>query len=441
MNFLKASLVTLLLCFIQSLSTAQFHKPNIIYIMADDLGYADLSCYGRKDYKTPNLDKLCGQGVKFMNAYAAAPVCTPTRVAFMTGRYPARLEVGLHEPLEWSTKDSMLGLSSEVPSIATLVKQAGYETYLIGKWHLGFKPQYNPLKNGFDYFFGFHGGGIDYISHNGPRGNTDLYENYNPIKKEGYLTDIWGEKAIEIINRSHKKPFFMAVMFNAPHWPWQGPGDKAYPDSVKWSAGGSNEIYAAMMKSLDDAVGSIINALDKKVSLKNTIVIFTSDNGGERFSDMGQYKGQKMELWEGGIREPAFIRWPRKIKSNTVTNQVATTMDWTATILSVAGAKAHPGFLLDGQDLMPIITGKKKEVDRTLYWRISQRRENNAMREGKWKYLQDANKKEYLFDLSKDAQEKNDLKAEESNVFETLKAKYKAWEATMLNPIPLQAAK
>ena len=174
--------------------------------MADDLGYADLSCYGRKDYQTPNLDKLATQGIKFMNAYAAAPVCTPTRVAFFTGRYPSRTEVGLHEPLDWTTKDSLIGLTPEVPSIATLIKQSGYETYLVGKWHLGFKPQFNPLKNGFDYFFGFHGGGIDYISHTDPHGNNDLYENYSSIKKDGYLTDIWADKAIEIIDQPHSKP-------------------------------------------------------------------------------------------------------------------------------------------------------------------------------------------------------------------------------------------
>src|SRR5215203_1712422 len=139
--------------FFQTLSAQKESRPNIIYIMADDLGYADLSCYGRKDYQTPNLDKLCAQGVKFLNAYAAAPVCTPTRVAFMTGRYPARIEVGLHEPLDWSTKDSIIGLSPEIPSMPALLKQAGYETYLVGKWHLGFKPQFNPLKNGFDYFY------------------------------------------------------------------------------------------------------------------------------------------------------------------------------------------------------------------------------------------------------------------------------------------------
>ena len=221
--------------------------------MADDLGYADLSCYGRKDYQTPNLDKLCSQGMKFMNAYAAAPVCTPTRVAFMTGRYPARIKAGLYEPI--TPKDSLVGLSRETPSIAGQLKKAGYETYLVGKWHLGRAAPYSPIQNGFDYFYGFHAGAIDYISHN----NGPLYENEKPVKQEGYTTNIWADKAIEIISKQHSKPFFLSVMFNAPHWPWQGPGDKPYPDPDErmdnWRAGGSPQIFANMMRSLDSAVG------------------------------------------------------------------------------------------------------------------------------------------------------------------------------------------
>ncbi len=407
-------------------------RPNIIYMMADDLGYADLSGYGRKDYQTPNLDKLATQGIKFMNAYAAAPVCTPTRVAFFTGRYPARLTVGLYEPIAEGHKDSLVGLSPENPTIASLLKKAGYETYLVGKWHLGYQPEFSPNRNGFDYFYGFHAGAIDYISH-----SNDLYENERPVHKDGYLTDIWAEKAIEIISKQHPKPFFLAVTFNAPHWPWQGPGDKAYPDTMRWISGGSPAIYAAMMKSLDDAVGRIVKAIDDLKLSNNTVIIFTSDNGGERYSDNGIYKGAKMSLWEGGIREPAFVRWTGKIKENSLTNQVTTTMDWTATILSLAGAKPDPKFPLDGVDIMPIMLGKKKEMDRTLYWRIFQRNKHKAMRDGNWKYFQDEKGNEYLFDLSNDPQEQNNLKTQHQDVFNKLKNEYGAWEKTMLEPIPL----
>lgn len=414
-------------------------RPNIIYMMADDLGYADLSCYGRKDYKTPNLDKLALEGMRFNNAYATAPVCTPTRVAFMTGRYPARLKVGLHEPIAEGTKDSLVGLSPSIPSIAKLMHKAGYETLLVGKWHLGYKPEFSPMANGFDYFFGFHAGATDYISHKSQTGADDLYENDKLIHRDGYITDLFSDKAVALIKSKHKKPFFLALTFNAPHWPWQARGDKPYPDTLAWTKGGSKQTYAKMMEALDDAVGNILKALDDAGIAQKTVVIFTSDNGGERYSDNGMYRGGKMNLWEGGIREPAFIRWPGKIKPNSTSNQVVATMDWTASILALAGAKADPAFPLDGMDIMPVILGKNKAVDRTLYWRVFQRNQNKAMREGKWKYLQDEKQNEYLFDLEADPSENNNLKDQYKDVFERLKKKYEQWEATMLKPIPLGA--
>jgi len=426
--------------FFQTLTAQKGTRPNIIYIMADDLGYADLSCYGRKDYQTPHLDKLCSQGIKFMNAYAAAPVCTPTRVSFYTGRYPARLAVGLYEPLEGNSKDSLVGLSPETPSIGNLLKRSGYETYLVGKWHLGFTPEHTPNKNGFDYFFGFKAGATDYISHTAFNGEPDLYENDILVQKDGYITDLLGEKAIEIVKQPHQKPFFLALMFNAPHWPWQTREDKPVPNgtAASWAEGGSPETYAAIMKSLDDAVGKLVKTIDDLKLSNNTVIIFTSDNGGVQFSDNGIYKGRKMQLWEGGIREPAFIRWTSKLKENTVTDQVATTMDWTATILSIAGAKADKNFPLDGINLLPILTGKQKELKRTLYWRISQRRQHSAIRDDNWKWLRDEKGEEYLFDLSVDPLEKNNLKEKFPETFVQLKNKFSAWEKTVLTPIPVR---
>lgn len=416
-------------------------RPNIIYIMADDLGYADLSCYGRKDYQTPNLDKLASQGMKFINAYAGSALCTPTRTSFMTGRYPARTPVGLIEPLTGSKQDSAMGLTPDHTSLPALLKKNGYATYLVGKWHLGFLPVSSPNKNGFDDFFGFHGGAVDYISHTDPRGNDDLYENEKPVSKKGYMTDLIMERAVDILNRQHNKPFFLNIMFSAPHWPWQEPGDSVYPHSIdnsidKWRAGGSPEVYARMIKSMDDAVGTILKTLDEKKLSNNTIVIFTSDNGGERFSDMGELSGRKALLREGGIKVPAFLRWPEKIAANSTTQQVAITMDWTATILALANAKPDPNFPLDGIDLMPVCKGEKSLATRTLYWRMSQRNRQKAIRDGNWKYLKDE-KGEYLFDLVTDAREKNDLKEKEKKIFEQLKQKYGEWEKTVLEPLPL----
>ena len=415
------------------------NRPNIIYIMADDLGYADLSCYGRKDYQTVHLDKLAKQGIKFNNAYSAAPVCTPSRVAFFTGRYPARLEVGLFEPIAEMQKDSLVGLSPETPSIATLLKQAGYNTYLVGKWHLGYKPEYSPNKNGFDYFFGFKTGATDYITHTNPSGMPDLYENETQVSRAGYITDIFGEKAIELISRPHDKPFFMALMFNAPHWPWQAPGDNAYPvgSADLWKKGGSAEIFSNMVKSMDEAIGKIVATLDQLKMTNNTLIIFTSDNGGERYSDNGIYRGKKMQLWEGGIREPAILRWTGHLPANTISEQVVTTMDWTATILSLARAKIDRRFPLDGMDILPVIKGKKEITDRTLYWRIFQRVKHKAIRDGNWKWLQDENGNEYLFNLKEDPSEKNNLNEKYPDIFQQLKIKYATWERTVLQPIPL----
>ena len=429
----KFTILPLLLLIAFNTSSQQ---PHIIYIMTDDMGYADLSCYGGKKIATPNIDKLASEGIKFMRAYAAAPVCTPTRVAFMTGRYPARTPVGLKEPLTPVPKDSTVGLSTSYPSITTMVKSSGYKTALIGKWHLGFLPEYSPGKNGFDYFFGIHSGAADFISHKGDGRRHDLYENEKPVYLPGYLTDVFTRKAIDYIKQLHDKPFFLALTYTAPHWPWQGPNDKAYEDTVDFRKGGSAAIYTAMMKSLDDGIGQIMQTLEEEKLSENTIIIFTNDNGGERFSDNGEFAHGKMSLWEGGTRVPAIIRWPGKIKAGSSTQQPAITMDWTATILAAAGAKSNPDFPLDGIDLMPVCTGKQKETERTFYWRTFQRAKQKAIRQGNWKYLQVQNE-EYLFDLMADPGEKNNLKASHADIFNRLKNQFAKWEKEVLPPIPL----
>jgi arylsulfatase A-like enzyme len=420
-------------------STAFAQRPNVIFILTDDMGYGDLSSYGKPAYTTPHLDKLASQGMKFLNAYSGAPVCTPTRVSFITGRYPAKMPIGLLEPLVPQKRDSAYGITPEYTTVATRMAGANYETALIGKWHLGFLPKHYPLKNGYQYFYGMLSGATDYISHKSDGRVEDLHEMDSLIERKGYLTDLLADKAVEYIQRSHAKPFFLTINFNAPHWPWQRPGDEPYADTVAMVKGGSPETYAAMMKSLDDAVGKIMKSVDDSGLAANTIVIFTNDNGGERYSNHGGLSGAKMTLREGGIKVPAFVRWQGKIKAGTVTSQVAITMDWTATIVAAGNVKVNKGDL-DGVDLLPVLTGKRQAFDRALYWRITQRRQQQAMREGKWKYLKDE-KGEYLFDLFIDSSESKDVKSENQEVFTSLKNKYLTWSRTLLQPLPLADVK
>lgn len=411
-------------------------RPNIIYIMTDDMGYGDLSSYGRKDFQTPHIDKLASEGMKFTNAYSGGPLCTPTRASFLTGRYPARTPVGLIEPLTGQPSDTTHGLTPAYPSVAKLMAESGYETALIGKWHLGSQLRHSPTKNGFDYFFGFRSGAVDYVSHRGTDGKHDFYENDLPVYPEGYLTDLIADKAVEFIQGKHSKPFFLSINFNAPHWPWQKAGDAAYADVTKFREGGSADTYAQMMKSLDDGVGKIMKSLDAHGLKANTIVIFTNDNGGERYSDNGGLTKGKATVWEGGIRVPAFVRWPGKIKQGSSTEQVAITMDWTVTLISVAGAKPHADFPVDGMDLMPVMTGKSKIIPRVLYWRLTQRQNEKAIRMGDWKYLIDATG-EYLFNVANDPSEKTNVKDANPDVCNSLRQKYASWEKTMLEPIKL----
>ena len=409
-------------------------RPNVLFILADDLGYGDLSCYGRPDYDTPVLDRFAEQGMKFMSAYAAAPVCTPTRCAFVTGRYPQRFQVGLEEPLTPATPD--LALPPNQPTIATMLKGAGYDTALIGKWHLGLKPQYGPIRHGYDEFFGILAGATDYFTHARPEdggGVThDLYENEEPVERDGYLTDLLTERAVSYIERAHERPFYLSLHYNAPHAPWEGPHDGGFDHldhgPGPMTNGGSLEIFAQMMRSMDLGIGRVLAALRRARVERDTLVIFTSDNGGERYSFNWPFSFQKLYLFEGGIRVPAIVRWPGVVPAGAVTQQAAITMDWTATILGVTGTPADPAFPLDGENLMPVCTGQRAPYERALFWRITG---FDAARVGSWKYLKDQ-AGEHLFDLINDPGEKADVRTMHADRFDAIRRQYQAWVAQML---------
>jgi arylsulfatase A-like enzyme len=414
-------------------------RPNVLFVLADDLGYGDLSCYGRPDYRTPVLDELARSGIKFMSAYAAAPVCTPTRCAYITGRYPQRLPVGLEEPLTIDSPTDA-GLPPNHPTIATLLKTIGYETALVGKWHLGWKPEFGPNRHGFDEFFGILSGAADYFTHKaadgpgskGPEGAPDLWENLAPVDRVGYMTNLLTDRAVEIVSRRHANPFFLSLQYNAPHSPWEGPGDQRLNHADHGPGpmvrGGSLTVYGEMMKSMDAGIGRVLKALERARLERDTLVIFTSDNGGERYSFNWPFAFQKSYLWEGGTRVPAIVRWPGVVPAGRTTQQAAITMDWTATILSAAGVTADPAYPLDGDNLLPVCTGQRMPYDRTLFWRT---RIRAAARVGKWKYLNDSGE-DHLFDLSADPGEKNDLRRDQPARFEEVKNRYLDWNARML---------
>ncbi|BAZ02949.1 twin-arginine translocation pathway signal (plasmid) [Tolypothrix tenuis PCC 7101] len=431
-------------------SSATTQHPNIVFILADDLGWGDLSIDGQQNYHTPHLDNLAKEGIRFSNAYSASPVCTPTRVSFFTGRYPGRIPLGVREPLlSFKQIGDKVGLPPEHPTIASLLKANGYETALVGKWHCGYLPKYGPLKSGFDEFFGNLSGAIDYFRHVDTSGEPDLWEAEVSVKEIGYVTDLFTERAIDFIKRPHNRPFYLSLHHTAPHWPWEGPNDIELSNTLigkdnvqNWVNTGTAESYAAVVERLDYGVGRVLQALSDASVADNTIVIFASDNGGEKFSNLGGFKGKKGNLYEGGIRVPTFIRWPGVIQPNQVSEQVIITHDITATILAATNTNPDPNYPLDGQNLLPTIKGEAPVTPRTLFWRhkgvdnpaLPPKVLQGAVRSGDWKYLK-SGENEYLFNLATDETEEVDLKTQQKETFEQLRARYEKW-ALNLEPYP-----
>lgn len=411
-------------------------RPNIVFILADDLGWGDLSCYGRPDYETPNLDRLAKEGMRFTNAYSASPVCTPTRVGFHTGRYPARLAVGLEEPLVarkiLGDRTKSLGIPHEHPTVSSLLKASNYETALIGKWHVGYMPNFSPLKYGYDEFFGMTSGAGDRFTHRDPAGDPDLFEGDVPVERMGYLTELLTARAVDFIRRPRKEPFYLSLHHTAPHWPWQGPNDASTsaslrPGHIGFAEGGSAKKFAEIMKTLDSGIGTVLRVLKETGHERNTLVVLTSDNGGERFSYNWPFSGQKFDLREGGIRVPAIVRWPGVTRSGTVSDQPVITMDWTATLIAAAGCKPDGNYPLDGEDVRPILSGQRSANERTFLWRTKRQ---GAVRKGKWKYLREGSS-EFLFDLSVDEREQAEFGREHPEIVKSLRRDFDAWQLEM----------
>ncbi len=418
-------------------------QPNILFILADDLGWGDLSVYGQTDFRTPNLDRLAAQGLRLTQHYSNSAVCSATRFGLITGRYQYRLRGGLEEPIAGAS--DTIGLPPEHPTLPSLLKKAGYRTALIGKWHLGSLPKFGPLKSGYDTFYGNYGGAIDYFTHKpgvGPDVKEDLYEGEVAVSEAGYYTDLLGQRASAFVSRqSAAQPFFLSLHYTAPHWPWEGPGDEAISRRLTASGGGifhydggDLATYGKMVVALDASIGRVLKTLEQKGLADNTIVVFSSDNGGERFSKTWPFSGQKTELLEGGIRVPGIVRWPGRIKAGQVSSQVAISMDWLPTLLAAAGAAPDPAYPPDGANLLPVLLGEQAPAERTLFWRYKAN-EQRAVRSGDWKYLK-LNGNEFLFDLSVDHRERANLAYRYPERLADLKQQWETWNADMLPVTP-----
>lgn len=410
-------------------------QPNILFILADDLGWGDLGVYGQTEFRTPHLDKLAKQGLRLTQAYSNSAVCSATRFGLITGRYQYRLRSGLEEPIAGTAGNH--GLPPEHPTLPSLLKQAGYNTALVGKWHLGYLPTFGPLKSGYDTFFGNYGGAIDYFTHKpgvGPNVKEDLYEGEVPVSQVGYYTDLLGERAANYIGKQERsKPFFLSLHYTAPHWPWEGPKDEEVSRKVGnifHYDGGNLETYGRMVEALDASIGRVLAALERRGLAENTIVIFTSDNGGERFSRTWPFTGQKTELLEGGIRVPGLVRWPARIKPGQVSQQVAISMDWLPTLLAAAGSAPDPAYPPDGANLLPVLLGEQGVQTRSLYWRYKANAQR-ALRDGDWKYLKIRNQ-EFLFNLAGDQRERANLAQREPERLAALRTQWEKWDADML---------
>ena len=425
-------------------------RPNILLIVADDLGYADMGCAGGKDIQTPRLDRMASEGVRLTQYYVTWPACTPSRGSIMTGRYPQRN--GLYDMIrndvadyghrftesEYAISPEMtLGLDVREVTIAQVLKQAGYATGIVGKWDSGRARRFLPLARGFDSFYGFANTGIDYWTHE-RYGVPSLFRGNERIKEEGYATDLFCREAVRFIRENRQRPFFLYLPFNAPHVasnlnkdPFQAPQKylQLYPG---FDPKANRTKYMAMVTCLDEAIGEVFDTLKELALEENTLVIFFSDNGGGGPSDNGPLRGQKSQMFEGGIRVPFLARWPGRIPAATVREEMLTSLEILPTVATAAGVPLPRGVVLDGFNMLPVLRGAGKSPRNEMFW---ENRTDRAAHVGSYKWV-DSAKGKGLYDLAQDIGEKTDLSVEKPDVLAQVKARWDAWRKEMDNSAP-----
>lgn len=433
-------------------------RPDLVFVFADDLGWADLGCFGSPDIRTPNLDQAAASGVRFTHAYSASPVCSPTRIGLYTGRYPGRLHAGLEEPLR--TRDERNGIPHDHPTLPKLLADAGYSTAMFGKWHCGWLPWFSPIRAGFQRFYGCLDGVIDYFEHIDTLGLHDFWEGETEIDEVGYATELISRESAAHIRAAGDEPIYVQVNYTAPHWPWEGPGDaetgariRAEYDAMEVPTSyplcdfhsGSIEKYVEMVEAMDAGFGEILAAIDDRGRAADTLLVFSSDNGGERWARNWPFVGEKGDLTEGGIRVPFFASWPAAVDGGQVCDRPTITMDWTATMLDAAGVAPDPAYPLDGPSLVPYLVEGAEHPGHDLFWRTNSQ---VAMRRGDVKYLHDRRPRpglgqwpvhegdyHLLYDVTVDGRERADLAPHHPDLVAAMRAETERFEASML-PYP-----
>jgi len=417
-------------------------KPNIIFIMIDDLGYGDLGCYGSKINQTPHIDRLAREGVLFTDYHSNGPMCTPTRASLMTGMYQHRFGEKFEGPLSGKNNYDE-GLPLEAVTVAEVLKTAGYTTGMYGKWHLGYHSPFLPADQGFDEFIGLGSGDGDHHTHINRWGRKDWWHNNEIKMEEGYSTDLITRHSLDFIKAYQNQPFFLYVSHLSIHFPWQGPEDPPHRTegrdytNDKWGIIPDKKNVSphikAMLESIDQGVGEIIETIQKLGLAENTLVIFTSDNGGYihygnshfNISNNGPLRGQKAEVYEGGHRVPFIAWWPGKILAGTTSDEIVMTMDMFPTFAELANAKLPKALKLDGISIVSHLFSQKTLPERALCWKIGNER---AIRKGKWKLCLIGDQPPALFDLSTDIGEANNLAVKKPELVRQLIAEYETWE-------------
>ncbi|MDZ8117703.1 sulfatase-like hydrolase/transferase [Pontiella agarivorans] len=401
-------------------------QPNIVVIVADDLGYGDIGCYGSETIKTPHIDALAANGLRFTDFHSNGAVCSPTRASLMTGRYPHRTGV---TSVITAHKHRHAGLALEETTIAEVVKSAGYRTALFGKWHLGYQPKYNPVHQGFDEYIGFVAGNVDFHAHLDQVGEEDWWKQDQLCPEEGYTTDLITKHGIEFIERNQNQPFLLFLTHEAPHYPYQGRNDPVQYVPGKGLVGspkGTPETYKEMIEVMDDDIGRIVQTLEDCGLSEKTLIFFCSDNGPAGLGSAGGLRGKKSHVWEGGHRVPGIAYWPGTIEAGRISDEIVMGADLFPTIADLANAPLPEGVTRDGVNLLPHITEGTSLESRPMFWANWR---GMAVRQGRYKLVTKPKRFEdpELYDLESDPAEKLNIASEHPEKVEELLKQLKSW--------------